>query len=170
MRESIGSTWVFMLVIVFILLFVSFLTLALTYSKSFKTKNELINIIEKYEGVSSDSVKVINNYLSYTGYDIKGQCPSDNTGKWLASTNLKANTLVKAQNGQEYFYCVRRDYTTKPVKGGKSKKNLKSVYYEIVIFYRFNLPIIDTVTKFKVDGLTGDIVKTNDYFDKVSFN
>lgn len=166
MRESIGSTWVFMLVIVFILLFVSFLTLALTYSKSFKTKNELINIIEKYEGVSSDSVKVINNYLSYSGYDVKAHCPSDKND-WLASTNLNSTTLVKAQKNQQYYYCVRRDYATMPVKGGKSKKNKKSVFYEIVIFYRFNLPIIDTVTKFNVDGLTGDIVKTSDYFDKI---
>ena len=107
MRESIGSTWVFMIVIVFILLFVSFLTLALTYSKSFKTKNELINIIEKYEGVSSDSVKVINNYLSYSGYDVKGRCPNDK-GTWLAATDLKNTTLVKAQKNVDY--CIQSSH------------------------------------------------------------
>ena len=70
MRESIGSTWILQLIIVFILLFVSFLTLSLSYSKSYKVKNETLSVIEKYEGLTQDSVSIINNYLIHN-IDIK---------------------------------------------------------------------------------------------------
>ena len=49
MKEVYGSTWTLQLMIGFILLFVAFLTLTITYSKVFKLKNEVLSIIEKYE-------------------------------------------------------------------------------------------------------------------------
>ena len=45
MRQSIGGTWLFSLMIIFILLFTAYLAVAINYSKSFKVKNEVINII-----------------------------------------------------------------------------------------------------------------------------
>ena len=46
MRESVGSTWTFGLVITFIFLFSSFLVLTINYTKAYKVKNETISIIE----------------------------------------------------------------------------------------------------------------------------
>ena len=66
MRQAIGSTWILQLVIVFILIFVAFLALSINYTKAYKIKNELLSIIEKYEGVNSGengSISIINNYL-----------------------------------------------------------------------------------------------------------
>ena len=164
MRESIGATWLYSLVVVFILLFVGFLILALSYSKSFKTKNELINIIERYEGLSTNTVETINKYLNYNGYATKGYCPTDK-GKWLASDNLKSNTLVVPTTNQKYYYCIRREYTSNPTKSGKTKTNTSKVYYDVMIFFKFNLPVINTISTFRVDGITADIFKTKDLFD-----
>ena len=68
MRESIGATWILQLVIIFMLIFVAFLALSVNYTKAYKIKNEVVTIIEKYEGVSSKkegSIEIINNYLRY---------------------------------------------------------------------------------------------------------
>ena len=51
MREVSGSTWVFQLMIIFILIFACFLCLVINYSKAYRVKNEVLSIIEKYEGM-----------------------------------------------------------------------------------------------------------------------
>ena len=50
MRESIGGTWLVGIVIVFIVIFTSYLALSVNYSKAFKVKNGIIEIIEENEG------------------------------------------------------------------------------------------------------------------------
>ena len=50
MRESIGSTWIIGLVMVFILIFSSYLALTISYQKTFKLKNEVLSFIEREEG------------------------------------------------------------------------------------------------------------------------
>ena len=68
MRQAIGTTWIMQLVIIFMLIFVAFLALTINYTKAFKIKNELVTIIEKYEGLNygtsnqSGSIDLINNY------------------------------------------------------------------------------------------------------------
>lgn len=177
MRESIGSTWIFQLVIIFILIFVSFLILSLTYSKAYKNKNEILNIIEKSEGVTSNTVGIINNYLHQNGYSIKYRCPSN--GEWLGATDLTDNSLERVlDNNKDYYYCVRRRSANR-IDQSSSKKNLndqkrstkmsrvKKVYYEIKIFFRFNIPILETLNTFTIDGTTNDIFETNDLFDSI---
>ena len=39
------------LVIIFTLIFVAFISLTINYTRAFKTKNELVSMIEKYEGI-----------------------------------------------------------------------------------------------------------------------
>ena len=68
MREAIGGTWIFSIVIVFIVLFTSFLALSVNYSKAFKVKNGIVNIIEKREGISDATVDEISDYLNNVGY------------------------------------------------------------------------------------------------------
>ena len=164
MRETIGSTWIYQLVILFILIFVSFLILALTYSKSFKTKNEVLNIIEKYEGVNKDSVAIINNYLTTSGYKTMGGCPDDHDGAyWIASNNLEATSLVKAKTNEKYYYCLKRKNSSKPSTG--KTLSSKFVFYEVALFYKFNLPVIGNISTFTVNGVTSDIIGTKDLYD-----
>ena len=58
MRESIGGTWLFGIVITFIALFSSFLAYSISYTRAFNMKSEILNIIERDEGyyVSSSDV------------------------------------------------------------------------------------------------------------------
>jgi len=151
MRESIGSTWILQLVIVFILLFVSFLTLSLSYSKSYKTKNEMLSIIEKYEGLTSNSVKLINNYLDYNAYNAKGKCP-DST--WYGQTNISASNgvLEPAATNEKYYYCVKKRFANK-----------NYYFYEVKVFLSFNLPALGNFATFTISGSTADVLSTDAY-------
>lgn len=157
MRETIASTWIYQLVIIFILMFVAFLILSLTYSKNYKTKNEIIDIIEKYEGVNQKSVQLINNYLSYTGYKVKHSCPTQ-PNDWLGATSLENISLTKAQVGEKYYYCLRRVI------------NSNKMYYQVKTFFKFNLPIFGDIHTFTVDGTTNDIFRNSDLFTDILYN
>ena len=149
MKESIGSTWVLQLVIAFILLFVGFLTLSLGYSKSYKVKNETLSIIEKYEGLNSQSIEIINNYLVYNNYDSMGKC-EDST--WYGVKDLNVTTLEPVVANEKYYYCVKK----------RIAKNEMS-YYELNTFFKFHLPIVGDFTSFTIEGSTADIYSMDNY-------
>lgn len=146
MREVSGTTWTFQLIIIFILIFSCFLTLVLNYSKAYAVKNRMLTTIEKYEGITSESSKVINNYLTNKGYKTIGKCPSE----WYGAVDLDG-TYELAEDNKKYYYC----FTESNAKSGQ-------IYYTIVVFYRFNLPFIEELTIFQVKGKTGSFVGSID--------
>lgn len=165
MRETIASTWIYQLVIIFILMFVSFLVLSLTYSKNYKTKNEMISIIEKYEGVNVKSLQIINNYLSYNGYRVKGKCPSGEN--WRGIESLESTNLRKPESGKKYYYCINKKHQKADASSTSSRNAtiLKSkMYYQIKIFFKFNIPLLGEIYTFTVDGTTNDIFDGNDLY------
>lgn len=138
MREVSGSTWVFQLMIIFILIFACFLCLVINYSKAYRVKNEVLSIIEKYEGMNGTSQGIINNYMKGETYLTVGSCPDGWYGASINSENIE-----EARNGQKYSYCFIDSYTS---------NNL--VYYNIIVFYKFNLPLLGDIMTFQVEGTT----------------
>lgn len=167
MRDTIASTWIYQLVIVFILIFVAFLIVSLTYSKNYKTKNELIDIIEKFEGVNATSIEVMNNYLSQQGGSrVKHTCPTG--GMWIGVPSLQSPVAEKTQSDKEYFYCLNRRYPKDYTSNTSNDVRLKNkVLYEIRLFFRFNLPVFGNIYTFTVTGTTNNIYKSNDVFTDI---
>lgn len=156
MREAIGGTWLTQLIIIFMLLFVAFLALSLNYTKAFKVKNELLTIIEKYEGVTNNqngTIAVMNNYLKANNYGTTKNCPVGDGSYGVPS--LDSTVIKEAQKGQKYYYCVKK------IKS-PNKNHPDKVYYRVNIFFYFNLPVIGDIFKFDVSGTTGDIAKPSD--------
>lgn len=149
MRESIGSTWILQLIIVFILLFVGFLTLSLGYSKSYRVKNETLSIIEKYEGLTQDAVAIINNYMEHNNYNAKGNC-EDNS--WYGLEDFSHKTLSVSESDKKYYYCIKKI---------QAKNN--RYYYEIRTFFKFNLPVVGNFATFTLEGTTADISSVDSY-------
>ena len=121
----------------------------ITYSTAFKMKNETVNIIEKYEGLSKNgSVKIINQYLSNSGYNGEGRCECESDWGCYGAKNLSdsSSSLVKINNNnikEDYFYCVQ--YHSKGENSG---------YYDIQLFLKFDLPVLGKIGNFKVKGQT----------------
>lgn len=144
MRQAIGGTWLIQLMLVFILLFVAYIILMINYNKVIKTKNEVINFVEKYEGLNDESLELVNDYLKYVGYNGKGVCSSKNNVYGVyGATDLNSNFLEEAVYGKEYYYCVK-----------KYKGSHNTNYYQVSLFYKFNIPIFGDLTSFNVKGST----------------
>lgn len=87
MRESFGGAFMIKLVLIFIVIYVSFMAVAINYAKAFRVKNEVINIIEQiqYTGTDADN-NMIDTYLSGFGYayggrdNLKKHCITENSG------------------------------------------------------------------------------------------
>lgn len=155
MRESIGSAWIYGLVLTFTLIFAGFLVLALSYSKAYKLKNEMTSMIEKYEGLTTmgaynngGSIKIINQYLQNSGYNTKGTCQSGD----YASDDLTSYVLVPAQDNKPYYYCV--SYNT--------NRECRTLF-RVTLFYNFNLPVLGHLRQYMVSGQTNEIYKA--YFN-----
>lgn len=154
MRQSIGATWILQLVIIFMLIFVGFLALTINYTKAFKIKNELITIIEKYEGVTTGdngSVALMNNYLRHNGYSIMGKCEAG----YYGLSSLDNTALTPVSENSKYYYCVKKT-------NARSNTFNERANYEIVTFFKFNLPFLGDLFTFQVNGNTIDIAKSRD--------
>lgn len=150
MRQAIGSTWLMQLVIIFMLIFVAFLALSINYTKAFKTKNELVNMIEEREGIGSGeetgALMLINNYLNYNNYSKKGRCETDEYGV----RDLNSATLEAVEDGNKYYYCVKKISSSTDTLPDRAR-------YQIRIFFNFSLPVLGDIFTFSVEGTTIDI-------------
>ena len=110
MKESIGSTFIINMVIVFIAIVFAILAAILTYYKAFKVNTRIINSIEKYEGYNSLALHEIDNTLTSIGYTLRTDqtCPSTKDGGVLQTEDKKFRYCVYyfEENDRYYSYGV----------------------------------------------------------------
>lgn len=155
MRESIGGGWLMTIVVLFIVLFSSYLAVSINYSKAFKVKNYILSVIERREGFTmslindnqlntigkpgavvdaNDSAQTeIFSYLKDFGYytDVikSGYCENNNLGKTMAGG-----------------YCLKRICSN--IGSGSGN------YYKVTTFLRIEFPLVNFVFKVPISGET----------------
>lgn len=160
MRESLGGSMLLNLVIIFASLIIVVFIGILSYSKAYKIKNRIVELIEKYGiyEVKKNSLDTyveleINPDLSAAGYDVSTPTRCDNVKTNFLSKKYDLEDLSGNLNNHGYNYCVFRNdgfgY------GGST--------YIVVTFIRFEVPIIADVLTFPVYGETKILGKTYDY-------
>ena len=132
MRNAIGNALLFNIVITMIVLMIAFLTSSLSYSKAFRVKNNIINIIESdgYDKTKIDSM------LKEIGYRVvKGQTS--------VCTDRRGNgKLLAGSTRGNYRYCVF-EYTTSRGK-----------FYGVTSYMYFDIPLIENMLEFPIYGET----------------
>lgn len=88
MRESIGGTWLIGIVALFIVLFSAFMAYSINYTKAFRAKNGIIDLIEQNEG-----------YTFYNGPNIDNMTQEQLMND--SSVQAQAYALVKSM-GYDY--------------------------------------------------------------------
>jgi len=167
MKEAIGGVSLFQIVIVFLLVFTGVMCLTINHSKAFGVKDEIINILEtdvlasygttsNYE-LNSDTVGNIINHLNDVGYRITGDCPNaDWIGYDRNGTKVTDNAAfcVKAVNvGQAYHNDI--DEKCSNDKCQTTYDDFPSmIYYDVILFYQLDVPVLKEVMNFKMYGST----------------
>ncbi len=161
MREAIGGTWLFQIVIVFVLLFSGFMCLTINQSKAFNVKDRIIQTIQSYNGIDLSSqcngtggaLCEIADYLIESAYRTRGDCKtaSDNDGLNYYGFDYRGRTTTR-----DAAFCIAK------VSVNDSNGELPSVsYYRVIVFYQLDLPIFHDLFNFKIKGDTKTIYVRN---------
>ena len=144
MRESIGQSFLVSMVITLVGVIIIILLCAIAYSKTFKIKTKLIDIIEKYNRGHEDNVYEaaqgeIEYYLHSIGYrkNRNGvqECPERN-GKSAIN------------DYSTYHYCIYE------FDSGTYTFENRGKYYGVLVYIYFDFPIIGDMIEIPVYGET----------------
>lgn len=157
MRESIGSVFLYNIIIVFIVITFGFLSASLSYMKAFKVNGKIANSLEKYEGYNMLSDQEIAQTLNTIGYRIdKVDCPEKrgyvSVDKLSGEKDSYMRTL--AQNKQ-HEYCLYEYIDGSDFEGGYFS-------YGIVTYIHLDIPIIGGIFKIPVYSETESIFRFSD--------
>lgn len=139
MRDAFGGTFMFKIIIIFIVFYVTFMAIAANYAKVFKIKNNVINILEQSQfnyNDANDWNGIVNNgkistYLSSVAYNHKD---NDNI---VNDCRNRAGQL--SSNG----VCIRGESL------GKS-----SAYYEVTVYMVVSFPLFSIDFVIPISGET----------------
>lgn len=155
MREAIGGTWLFNIVIFFVILFTGYMSLSLNHTKAFNVKDDVIKIIEREGGfddihnVNSEHdkkmVSSIADILKKNSYRTANDCPDEAGGSVWYGFDREG----KRTDGNAAF-CVREISVADDTDIGLPK----TVYYQVVVFYQLDLPIFNSLFRFDLKGDT----------------
>lgn len=116
MRESFGGAFMINLVLVFIVIYISFMAVAINYAKAFRVKNNVINILEQnqYSGGGSSEVAIIkvNEYLPKVPYNMGGNesirrnCNNQTEGTPYYIENGVCVVNMSSNNNPKYFKVI----------------------------------------------------------------
>ena len=158
-KESSMSAFAFTAVILFVILFSSFLALTMSYQRVYKLKNEALNIIEKYNGYTPTAKGIMDSYFQTQNYKHKGSCYHNNTdfepdanSAWYG-VNYGEDPVL-ADNTTQYNYCIRRvtiypEGTASDPTAGQPK-----MFYRVMLFHIIDLPLLNSLGVFRVNGTT----------------
>lgn len=142
MRESIGQAFLVNMVIVLLGVTMIILICAVAYSKTFKIKTKVIDIIEKYnrghEGQAYEAAQgEIEYYLQSIGYRKNSRGTQDCPEKFGQSA---------INEYSQFHYCV--------YKFDSGEGENRGVYYGVIVYIYFDFPIIGDFLEIPVYGET----------------
>lgn len=158
MKQSISSTFLYNIIIIFIILVFAVLAATLSYFKAFKVNSRIINALEKYEGYNHLSKAEIDQTLSTIGYQVGNSenCqPTRDKGAGILKQGLNFPTNPTNENFNYCIYLYKNDVPTN--YGGRN-----TYYsYEVVSYITFDFPIINQF-KVPIHNRSARIFKFND--------
>lgn len=148
MREAIGNASVFGLAIAFIGIMILVFLSSLNYTKAFKVKNRIVDIIEQYDDGYSNATdsngvtnrvninKQVESVLRDIGYRV-------NTENKQCPTIKKDGETYKALNSTyNYRYCIYEFTST------------RGSYYKVITYMHLDIPVIGGFIEIPVSGET----------------
>lgn len=152
MKEAVGNSLLVNLALTLMGLVAVLLVATMMYSKTFKVKNRILNIMEKYEEYTSptdestaSSVKEeIYNELARIGYTI-------NTGRETCPARPvdEPSELLHSNPAGSYDFCL---YKIKTDRGH---------YFHVIVYTHYDIPAIGQYLRFQIEG------DTRTFYDEV---
>lgn len=159
MREAIGGSWLFNIVIFFVILFTGYMCLSINHTKAFNVKDDIIKIIERENGFDNlvnistnhdkEILKSIVATLQEFGYRTENKCPANDGVLVWVGFDRDGN---RDTSNNKSSFCIRE------IQSNSSEMS-DAVYYQVVVFYQLDLPIFNNLFRFELKGDTKLVYK-----------
>ena len=164
MRESIGGAFTLEIIIIFMVLVNSYLAFSVNYSKAFKVKNAIIDLIENNEGFPTG--EAVNCTTNGDPNTFSGRfCKIIRDYGYTASKQYVANDkscseVPHAPNLEDLGICIIPH--TNIIGQESSKDQYQGVYYTVYTYINIELPILKNILQnmpgvFRISGDTNII-------------
>lgn len=145
MKESIGSTQLFIIVVVLVLIFAGIMSFTIKRSNAFALKDKIITTIENDDGITDGTIDRIIDEVENLSYRQIGKCPP----KYIAVKRDKS--LING--GSDAIFCYKQIPNSGSVDGSTGGAPQKK-YYDVIVFYGLDIPIINENFTFKMESRT----------------
>lgn len=147
MKAATGNAMLINIMIVFIVIVLALIVTSISYTKAYRVKNRIVDIIEKHNGnFSSDEItNEINDNLKKIGYRYNtGQytCPTGTNRSPLTPNQTGITFSEETYHGNDYLYCIYAYSTNR----GK--------YYKVIAYMYFDIPVVGNYINIPVYGET----------------
>lgn len=138
MKAATGNAMLMNIIIVFLVIVMALLVTSISYTKAFRIKNRIVDIIEYYDGNFNDVgtkaniTNEINNSLSSVGYRLSG------SKKCKEIDNKKAIELAS-----NYQVCIY-----------EYDDSMRGKYYKVIAYMYFDVPVVGGILNIPVSGET----------------
>ena len=139
MRESFGGAFMIKLVLVFIVIYISFMAVAINYAKAFRVKNNVINILEQNQFMLGDDITVIDDYLAKVPYDL-----NDNNSVKRNCNNTEFGSKKENTDLTNRGVCITQF----------SDDKTNDVYYKVTSYISIEFPFFDIYMTLPISGET----------------
>lgn len=131
MRESIGGTWLLGFVVLFIVLFSGYLAVSINYTKAFKVKNKVLDIIEQNQGYTESSFDLGTATEEQLKESVEGKIYSYLKNVGYATTAVDSSRCP-AGTYKQGGYCLEMRCST----------TTSGCTYKVTTFIKIELPIL----------------------------
>ena len=159
MKTPIGSTFMYNLIILFLIIVFAFLSGIMSYYKAFKINNRIVYIIEKFEGYNDYSIAEIRIKLKNFGYETSNiTCPSTR----FVTGNSDVRGIL--QNESSDGYCIYLYYNENAETSAGGGVAETDVYYSygVASYLRIEIPVIGRLIRMPVFSKTYNIYHFTD--------
>ena len=150
MKESVGALSLTTIVIFFIILFSGYLCISVNNTKAYNVKNEMINIIQKHNGLDDGTFEEIRDYMSTVGYRSTGPCDPEFDGVGYSATGT-------ASGSRGALFCIKEVQADGGDRYDPHNQFPDVKYYKIKVFFSLDLPIFNNAFSFSLSGVTKNI-------------
>lgn len=148
MKDAVGGSLLLNIVVIFASIVILFFAGIMAYSKAYKIKNRIIEVVERYENYNTTVQSTLEEDLKKSGYIVAKQ---DQVESKCGEDNL---------NTSEYLYCV---YLKSCEEFDETGECIGQRHYEIVTYIHFDFPVIGNMLTFEVKGETKMLGKNYNY-------
>lgn len=133
MKEAIGSALSFKIIIFILIVINCYLAFNVNYTKAFRSKNEILSIIQKNNGLTCDALDQVYNFMINNNYMINA-----NYADWCRNNGYEV-----AVSNQTNMFCYKK-HTADTLGTGEGK----NAYYTVATFVNVEIPLINNLLPF----------------------